>query len=88
MKIKDGFMIREVGGAYVVVPVGERSVQFNGMVNLNEIGAFIWKVLEKGAEKQDVIDAILEEYDVTRETAEKDADQFINVLKENNILEM
>ncbi len=87
MKIKDGFMLREVAGTYVVVPVGERSEQFNGMVNLNEIGAFIWKVLENGSDRAGVISAMLAEYDVTEEIAAKDADNFINILSENGLLE-
>jgi len=87
MKVKEGFMIREVGGAYVVVPVGERSEQFNGMINLNEIGAFIWKTLEKGATREEVIEAMLEAYDVTKEIAERDADNFIDIMRENDILE-
>ena len=43
MKIKQGFMLREVAGNYVVVAVGEASKKFNGVINLNESGAFIWK---------------------------------------------
>ena len=41
MKIKDGFMIREVAGSYVVVPVGKRADEFNGMVHWNETGSFL-----------------------------------------------
>ena len=43
MKIKNGFIVREVGGENVVVPVGEMSKVFHGMINLNETGAFLWK---------------------------------------------
>ena len=43
MKIKNGFVIRSVGGENVVVPVGEMSKQFHGMINLNETGAFLWR---------------------------------------------
>ena len=42
MKIKNGFVLRVVGGESVVVPVGEMSKKFHGMINLNETGAFLW----------------------------------------------
>lgn len=43
MKIKDGFMLRKVGGQYVVVAFGEASRSFNGIIRLNETGKFLWE---------------------------------------------
>ena len=44
MKIKDGYMVREVAGSQIVVPVGERTVDFNGIITLNETAAFLcWR---------------------------------------------
>lgn len=80
MKIKSGFVVRKVGGQYVAVAVGERSREFNGMIRLNETGKFIWEKLEKGAEKEDIILAMLDEYDATRETVENDVNTFIDAL--------
>ena len=77
MKIKEGFMLREVAGSYVVVAVGERSEQFNGMVNLNETGAFMWKKTEEGTSREELLGALLETYDVERSVAERDVDKFI-----------
>ena len=45
MKIKEGFVRRNVGGSDVVVAVGKASVEFNAMINLNSTGAFIWSLL-------------------------------------------
>ena len=45
MKIKNGFILRNVSDAYVVVAVGEAAKDFNGMITLNETGAFLWKTL-------------------------------------------
>ena len=44
MKIKQGFVVRKVGDSHVVVPVGELSKTFHGMINLNETGAFLWNL--------------------------------------------
>lgn len=80
MKIKDGFILREVSGNYIVVAVGEAVKNFNGIINLNETGAFLWKKLSEGADQQALVLALLDEYDVDRQTAEKDVALFISKL--------
>ena len=87
IKIKSGFVVREIAGQSVVVALGEASKAFNGIIKLNETGRVMWDILSQGAEKEDVVSKILSEYDVDRETVEKDVDSFVTTLKENNILE-
>ena len=88
MKIKEGFVAKEIAGQYVVVALGEASKVFNGIIKLNDSGRFIWELIAEGKEKDTIIDALLEEYEgVDRETAEKDFDNFVNTLKGANILE-
>ena len=55
IKIKDNFMLREVAGSYAVVPVGNASTSFKGMISLNETGAFLWRHLAKGITKEDLV---------------------------------
>ena len=86
MKIKEGFVLREVAGSFIVVAVGEAIKSFNGIVNLNETGAFLWKILEKGATKDELIAKLLEEYDVDEKTASEDVDIFINKLSEAKLV--
>ena len=85
MKIKDGYLLSEVAGNHVVVPVG--NVSFNGMLNLNETGVLIWKSLEKGCEESDLVAAFLEEYDVSEERAKKDVAIFVNKLREAGVID-
>lgn len=88
MKIKNGFVAKEIAGQYVVVALGKASKIFNGIIKLNESGKFIWDKLSVGAEKEDIVNALLEEYEgVDRETAERDVEKFIDELKGANILE-
>lgn len=87
MKIKEDFLLRKVADSYVVVPVNSMTLDFNGIINLNETGAFLFDLLQKGAEKQELVDKMLEEYEVTREKAEKDIDTFMQKVKEADILE-
>ena len=86
MKIKDGFILREVAGNYIVVAVGSAVKTFNGVINLNQTGAFLWELLQKGAEKEDLVKALLEEYEVDEQTASKDVDIFIERLQQANLI--
>ena len=87
MKIKSGFILREniVGNdnkVGVVICVDSSVANLNGYIQLNETGIFIWKMLEKGAEKQDIVSAILKEYEgAPVEVVEKDVDNIILQLK-------
>ncbi len=87
MKIKNGFVAKEIAGQYVVVALGKASKVFNGIIKLNDSGKFIWDMLVEGAEKQEIVDALLGEYDVDASVAEADVGKFINELKGANILE-
>lgn len=86
MRIKDGFMLRDVCGDNIVVPVGESSVDFKSVIRLNETGALLWKELEKGADEQQLADAITAEYNVSQEVALNDIAKFVERLKEADIL--
>ena len=88
MKIKNGYVAKEIAGQYVVVALGQASKIFNGIIKLNESGKFIWDMLVKGAEKDDIVKALLEEYEgVDEATVAADVDRFIGELRGANILE-
>ena len=81
MKIKKGFVMREVGGANVVVPVGEMSKAFHGMINLNETGAFLWNFFGEERTIDDGVAALLGEYDVDEATAREEVEKFVETIK-------
>lgn len=87
MKIKKGFLMREVAGKYVVVPVGTGTNEFKGMVQMNKIGAFLWSSLDKDQTLEELVQKILEKYDVTEEQAVIDVEKFIGELLNAGILE-
>ena len=87
MKIKEGFVLREIAGEYVVIALGAASKIFNGMIKLNESGGLIWKKLTVGCEREELVTTLLETYDADRETVEADVDRILNLLKGANILE-
>lgn len=81
MKIKNGFVVREVGGENVVVPVGEMSKVFHGMINLNETGAFLWKFFSEEHTLDEGVAALLGEYDVDEVTAREEVKKFLETIK-------
>lgn len=87
MKIKDGFSLYQVADSYVVVPDGETPLDFNGMVTLNETGDFLWKLLEGEHTREQLVEALLEEYDVSPEQAGQSVDCFVAELEENGFVQ-
>lgn len=87
MKINKEFILREIAGDYVIVPVGETAVQFNGMISVNETGAVLWKCLQEETDLEHMVQALTSEYDVSTDTAERDAEEFIALLRQHGILE-
>lgn len=87
MKIKKGFVLRVVGGDHVVVPVGEMSKNFHGMINLNETGAFLWRFFSEEHTVEEAIDALCKEYEADREQVAADVNRFVDVLTRNGFCE-
>lgn len=87
MKVKKDYLLRKIADSYVVVPVGKASVNFNGIINLNDTGAFIWEQLQNGTDEKTLIKNITSEYDIDAKSAELDLEKFLNKLKEADLLE-
>ena len=87
MKIKEDFILRKVADSYVVVPVGKMTLDFNGIISLNETGAFLFELLQNGAEEQELVEKLLDEYDVAPEKARADVAAFLTKVKDADVLE-
>ncbi len=87
MMLKKNFVLRQVAGTWVVLPLGAETVNFSGMLQLNDSGAMLWRVLEAGGDKNALVDALLGEYDVTRQEAEADVDEFLNKLTQSGCMQ-
>lgn len=87
MKIKEGFVLRNMGGQPIVVSVGAASKVFNGMIKLNETGEFLWRQMDSDVSEEDLVKALLEQYNVSEKVARHDVSDFINVLKTPGIIE-
>lgn len=88
MKIKSGFILRSIAGCKVVVSVGKRTKDFNGIINLNDTGAFLWERLEKGSTEDELVTAILSNYtEVDEPLARQSVRSFIQTLSDAGCLD-
>lgn len=84
MKLKDGFLLRQVAGQTVVLPVGD--LDLNMMITLNDTGAFLWKHLQEETDEAGLVAALLAEYDVDEPTAAKAVAGFVQKLRDHDFL--
>lgn len=87
MNIKQQFVMREVAGEILLVPVGKTSLNLNGMITLNEVGAEIWKLLPTAKDKSEIVAAIAAQYDAPQETIAADVEAFLAQLRDLHIVE-
>ena len=87
MKIKSDFLFSTVSGKHLVIPTGAKAAEFNGMITLNETGAFIWRQLEQNADEAQIVAAILENYDVEEARAVSCVKTFLEKLREVGCVE-
>ena len=88
MKIKSGFVMREVMGQTVVVAIGDTSKSFHGMIKMNKFATEIWKGIEAGLTKEEIANAFVEKYsDVTYEKALEDTEAIIQKMLNAGIME-
>ncbi|MGN0299442.1 MAG: PqqD family protein [Lachnospiraceae bacterium] len=86
MRAAKEMMLREIAGEHILIPTGSIAVKFNGLINLNQSGLLLWNKLQKDCTKEDLVNALLEEYEVDSETAEADVEKFLNKMREAEIL--
>lgn len=86
MKINGEFILRQVAGESILVPVGSTALKLNGIITLDPVGAVIWQALETGKEKPAILEEILEKFEVSADVASADLDEFLQMLKANKLL--
>lgn len=87
MKIKQGFVMRDVAGQAVAIATGEASKSFHGMVKLNDTGAVIWNGIEKGLDEVEIAEQLAASYDVEVGQALKDVESFIARMRDAGLVE-
>ncbi len=86
MKVKDGFVLRDVAGQAVVIATGAASETFHGMVKLNATGAVIWRAVAEGCTAEEAAERLAGQFDVPVEQAKADVDGFIEKMRAEGFL--
>ena len=79
-------MLREIAGDYIIIPTGKTVLEFNGLVTVNEVGVSLWNMLQNDVTFDELVEGILEEYDVEEAVAKEDIREFLDKIIESGIL--
>ena len=86
MELKKKFVLRNIVGETILVPIGQNNEAFNGLISINELGKFIWENIESAKDEEELLQRILDEYEVDRDVAKADLDEFLGKLKAVDII--
>lgn len=86
MKLKLQLVKRDIAGDIILVPVGEATTKIKGLITINETGAAIWDALPEAENEEAIVDRLFEEFDAGRDELRRDVDEFLNKLRELDII--
>lgn len=86
MKIKDGYVANKMGDRTVVAAVGKESLNFSGLIRLNESGDFIWRLLQQECNEKQIVGEMMKRYGIDEERAQKDVERFLAILKNAGVV--
>ena len=87
MKAREGFILRNLAGEYLLMPKGERIKSYDSVVLMNELSAFVWGKMQNPVTQSDLLEAVLNEYDVDENTAREDLAGLLAELKEAGVID-
>lgn len=87
MKLVEGFCIRKILDETVIIPTGKAAHCLSGLISVNDTGELLFELLQTEQTMESLVAALLEEFEVEKETAEADVEAFVKVLIENGMLE-
>jgi hypothetical protein len=73
---------RTIKDEVVLVPIQSNVGDLDSVFTLNDVGAFIWGLIDGKKTVEQILERILEEFDVTREQAKRDLTEFLAHLEE------
>lgn len=85
MKVNENVIYRCVAEEHMLIPVGAAAMQSNGLIVLNDVGALVWKLFSAGKTMDEVVAAIMDEYDASEETIRRDVEELTDKLVEKGL---
>lgn len=86
MKVSEQFILREIAGEYILIPIGEKAISVKGLIALSESGAILYRKLKDGCTREALVAALTAEYEVSELEAAQDIDAFLNQMRLLNML--
>lgn len=86
MQIIPGFCVREILDEIVAIPTGAAALRFSGVISLNELGKFLFALLQQEQTPESLVAAVTDSYEVDEQTARTDVEDFLRILREKNLL--
>jgi hypothetical protein len=86
MRTEKNMILREIAGEYILIPTGALALKYTGVFAISSLGVSVWKLLEADKTYEQIITDLLEEYEVDRETLERDVREFLDTLREKELL--
>lgn len=86
MKLNGSFVLREVAGEWLVIPVGQTALQFDGMIILNPVSRVIWECLQQDTDVDRIVDAVTQRFEIEPAEAKTDVVEFLNHMKKENLI--
>lgn len=87
MKISKDFVLRKVIGENIVLPIGHATLQFNGMIRINDTGEFLWNHMQQNVTQEELAQRLTEAYNVSLDQATLDVNEFITILESIGCIE-
>lgn len=87
MKKKEEFLVRNIAGEYVMMPIGQTALKFNGLIMANSVSSFIWEHIEEVNSIEEMTNLICENFEVDYNQAYNDIKEVINRMKKANWIE-
>lgn len=87
MKIKDGFILKDVAGSKIVIATGEARLSFNGVITFNSVGAEIFNLLDGTNSPEEIVEKIASDYNVASQIVKRDFDALVEKLRKHNLLD-
>lgn len=87
MKLKSGIVVEKNGEEYVAVATGEAAKSFNGIIRNNKTANYIFEQLKEEKTEDELVEALLERYDVSKEKAQADVHALIVKIREAGLID-
>jgi hypothetical protein len=87
MKIKDGFILKDVAGSKIVIATGAQRINFNGVITFNDVGAEVFNMLDGTNSVEDIVSKISADYNVDSNIVKNDVEKLIEKMRKHNLID-